>query len=193
MTSTGKIETYVRELSRALSILKEKDRDDILLEIRSHLEHREEENRLDEALASLGSAKECARGFFEEIRLQHAFTDGGPTKTIGALLALASRRITAAFGLLAAGIFYLMSVGFALTAIAEVVAPELAGLWINSDKGIFFFGVIDPATTAAATEVLGGWVIPVAAILAVLSFICGQWLGRFFIRLMMRNRTDRMI
>ena len=193
MTSTGKIEPYMRELSHALSSLKESDRDDILLEIRSHLEHREEENRLDEALASLGSAKECARGFYEEIRLQDAFTDGGPTKTIGALLALASRRMTAASGLLAAGIFYLMAAGFALTAVAEVVTPELAGLWVNGDKGVFFFGIIDSNTTENATELLGAWLIPVAAGLAVLTFICGQWLGRFFIRLMMRDRTDRMI
>ena len=192
MTSTGKLETYMRELSRALSGLKANDRDDILLEIRSHLEHRKSEDRLHEALASLGSAKECAQGFYEEIRLQDAFTDGGPTKTIGALLALASRRITAAFGLLVAGIFYLMAAGFALTGVAEVVTPELAGLWVNADKGMFFFGIIDSDTTESATELLGAWLIPVAAGLAVLAFICGQWLGRFFIRLMMRVRTDRM-
>lgn len=192
MTSTGKIEPYMRELSRALSSLKETDRDDILLEIRSHLEHRETEDRLDEALASLGAAKECARGFYEEIRLQDAFTDGGPTKTIGALLALASRRITAAFGLLAAGIFYLMAAGFAVTAVAKVVAPDLAGLWIDADNGVFAFGVMDSDTTEGATEMLGAWLIPVAAGLAVFAFICGQWLGRFFIRLMMRDRTDRM-
>ncbi len=191
MTSNEKIETYVRELSRALSSLEKNDRDDILLEIRSHLEHREDENRLDEALASLGPAGKCARGFFEEIRLQEAFTDGGPTKTIGALLALASRRITAAFGLLAAGIFYLMAAGFALTAVAEVVTPELAGLWVNADNGTYFFGIIDSENTADAVELLGGWTIPVAASLAVLALVCGQWLGRFFVHLMMRDRMKQ--
>ncbi len=192
MTSTEKIEPFMRELSRALSSLKETDRDDILLEIRSHLEHRKEESRLDEALVSLGSAKECARGFYEEIRLQEAFTDGGPTKTIGALVALASRRITAAFGLLAAGVFYLMAAGFAVTAVAEVVTPELAGFWVDADKGAFFMGVIDPDSTATATEMLGSWLIPVAAGLGVIALICGQWLGRFFIRRMMRNSADRL-
>ena len=193
MNSVDKIEKYMRELSRALSALNESDRNDIVQEIRSHLEHRNNEDRLDEAIKALGSPGECAQGFYEEIRLQEAFTDGGPTKTIGALIALASRRVTAAAGLFAAGIFFLMAVGFAVTAVAEIVAPELAGLWINADQGIYFFGVIDQKSTAQATEVLGLWVIPVAASLAVISLIVGQWLGRFFIRLMMKKSSASLM
>ncbi len=192
MTSDEKIGAYVKNLSRALSALSESDRREILMEIKSHLEHRKDENRLDEALEALGSAKDCARGFYEEIRLQEAFTDGGPTKTIGALLTLASRRITAAFGLLAAGVFYIMAAGFAVTGIAEIVTPELAGLWVNAEKGAFFFGIVEPDTTESATELLGAWLIPVAAGLAVFTFICGQWLGRFFIGLMMRKESGAL-
>ena len=189
MSHAEKIECYLRDLSRALSSLSDFDRTEILQEIRAHLEQRDSEDRLDEALAALGAPKVCAQNFYEEIKLQDAFTDGGPTKTIGALAALASRRVTAALGLLFAGVFFLIAAGLSITAISEIVVPELAGLWVNVDAGIFFFGVVDRATTVEATEILGAWVIPVAASLAVLALVCGQWLGRFFIRLMMRDQT----
>jgi hypothetical protein len=45
----------------------------------------------------------------------------------------------------------------------------------------------DPASPTAH-ELLGRWLIPVSGVLAVLSFIIGQWMSRFFIRLMMRRK-----
>ena len=92
MTATQQIDGYMRALARALGGLEAKDRGDILAEIRAHLEHRAEENRLGEALKALGAPEACARGFLDELKLQAAFADAGPAKTLGALLALASRR-----------------------------------------------------------------------------------------------------
>lgn len=186
MTTKDHIDAYVKGLERALRSLGEKDRADITAEIRAHLEHRAGESRLDEALMALGSPETCARGFVEELKLEAAYIDAGPAKTLGALLALATRRVSAAAGLFVSGFFFLLAIGFAATGVMEMTAPGVTGLWSNPAEGIFVFGsVINPPS--GTSELLGGWFIPVATALALLSAVIGQGLGRFFIRLMMKR------
>ena len=187
MTTETRINTYLAELSRALRGISEVDRKDIIEEIRAHLEHRAGEGRLDEAIKSLGNPQTCARGFIEELKLQQAFTDRGPGSTFAALLALASQRLTASVGLLLSGVFFLLAAGFAFTAFIELVKPDAAGLWSNPDTSTFFLGVIDTSDLGGARDLLGLWLFPVAVVLCLASLLTGQWLGRLFIRLMMRR------
>lgn len=189
MNADARIDSYLQALSRALAGLAEPDRRDIVAEIRAHLDHRAAEGRLDEALKSLGPAQQCARGFLDELKLQDAFTDAGPVKTFAALLALASRRATASVGLFVSGVFFLCAAGFAISAVAEVVSPDSVGLWVDPARDIFAFGVVDMDGGDAPKELLGRWMLPVAAGLALVMLLVGQWLGRFFIRLMMKNPT----
>ncbi len=189
MTNAERIEKYINNFSRSLPALPQTDRTSIIEEIRSHLTYRDSEGRLEEALSALGSPQQCARGFLEEVKLQEAFADGSPTKTFGALFALASRRITAAIGLFFSGFFFLLAVGFAITAIAEIVAPSLAGLWVSPDKNMVAFGILEFEERAQATELLGRWMIPVGTGLSVASFLVGQWLGGFFLKLMLNKRN----
>lgn len=201
MADDKAIETYLKGLRRALRTLPDSDRDEIAAEISAHLDHRAREGRLDEALRALGSPEKCARGFLEEIKIQDAFADGGPTKTVGALLALASRRATAAAGLFVSGVFFLIAAGFAITAAVEVAAPDKAGLWVGREAGVYILGTYDapappdappapgaPGPPAPPEELLGRWLLPVAAGLSVLTFIIGQWLARVFLRLMARRK-----
>ncbi|MDZ7629183.1 MAG: DUF1700 domain-containing protein [Parvularculaceae bacterium] len=202
MADDKAIDTYLKGLTRALRTLPDSDRDEIAAEIRAHLEHRAREGRLQEAMKALGAPEKCARGFLEEIRIQDAFADGGPAKTVGALLAFASRRVTAAAGLFVSGVFFLIAVGFAITAAVEVVAPDKAGLWVGREAGVYVFGTYDapappdaplapgaPAAPAPPRELLGRWLLPVAAGLSVVAFIIGQWLARIFVRLMAQRKS----
>lgn len=196
------IESYLKGLRRALRALPEGDRDEIIAEIRAHLDHRAREGRLQEAMKALGAPEKCARGFLEEIKIQEAFADGGPGKTLGALVALASRRATAAAGLFVSVIFFLIAAGFVVTAGVEVVAPEKVGLWIGEEQGVLILGTYEgpaapdappapgaPPPPPAPREVLGRWLLPVAAGLGVLSFVIGQWMARFFVRLMAQRKS----
>lgn len=200
MSDATKIEDYLAKLSRALRALPERDRDDIIAEIRAHLDHRASEGKLADALKALGSPDECARSFIEEMKIQSAFADGGPAKTFSALLALASRRVTASVGLFVSLFFFLLAAGFAFTALAEIVTPEKAGLWIGPDADTFIIGTFDappapptPDAPEPPREVLGRWLIPFAVGLAVLFFVLGQFSSRFFIRLMMRRKSPGAI
>jgi hypothetical protein len=188
-TDQSKIDGYLRQLARALASLKEQDRTDIVDEIRAHLEQRRAEGRLDEAISGLGAPETCAAGFLEELRLQSAFVDPAPGKTVATLAALASRRLTAAVGLFLAGTFYLLAAGFAVTMAFEVFSPETTGLWFSAERGVLFFGAIDPPDRDNLRELLGRWNVPVSAALAVLSLVIGDRLGRVFIRLMRKRRA----
>lgn len=204
MSDATKIEDYLRALSRALRALPDRDRDDIVAEIRAHLEHRAGEGKLADAIKALGAPEACARSFIEEMKIQSAFADGGPARTVGALISLASRRATAAVGLFASTFFFLLAVGFAFTTIAEITMPDKAGLWVGPDGGSFAIGTFDappapppvpgaPEPPEPPREVLGRWLIPVASGLAVAFFIIGQWLARFFVRLMARRKSSLTI
>jgi hypothetical protein len=186
MTNDRRIDGYVKALSRGLSGMAGRDREDILAEIRAHLEHRAGEDRLDEAMASLGAPEACARGFLDELKLQAAFADAGPAKTLGALLALASRRATAAAGLFVSGVFFLLAFGFAAVGVMEVVSPDKTGLWVDAASDTYVFGSLLEAPPTAR-ELLGPWLIAVAAFFAVAALVVGQSLARVFVRLMMKR------
>ncbi|OFW99913.1 MAG: hypothetical protein A3E78_04860 [Alphaproteobacteria bacterium RIFCSPHIGHO2_12_FULL_63_12] len=203
MKDAATIENYLRGLSKALRALPDRDRDDIVAEIRAHLEHRTGEGKLAEAIKSLGAPDACARSFIEEMKIQTAFADGGAVKTFGALLTLASRRVTATAGLFVSLVFFLLAAGFAFTGLAEIVAPDKAGLWVGPDSGSIMIGTFDtpatpdtplpPGAPEPPREILGRWLIPFAAGMSVLFFVIGQISSRLFIRLMMRRKSPTAI
>ena len=67
MSDATKIEEYLRGLSRALRTLPDRDRNDIIAEIRAHLDHRSDEGKLTDAIKALGAPENCARSFIEEL------------------------------------------------------------------------------------------------------------------------------
>lgn len=188
MSDQDRISDYLKRLERVLPKASGIDCNDIVNEISTHLEQRAEQGRLDEAMAALGTPQACARGYFEELKVQEAFTDGGIAKTMHALIVLAPRRIVAAIGLFVSVIFYMVSFGFALTAIVEVIAPSFAGFWMDKELGGFIFGISNAASSVGMTEILGRWMFPFAAGLAIFALICGQWIGRYFVSWLAKER-----
>lgn len=188
MSDQDRISDFTKRLRRILPKASGIDGAEIASEIRAHLEQRAKEGRLDEAMLALGTPEACARSFFEELKVQEAFVDGGIVKTTRALIALSPHRIVATIGLFASGMFYLVSFGLALTAIVEIVAPGFAGLWTGGETGDFVFGVSSAASTAGMTEILGRWLLPLAVVLSVFSLICGQWIGRYFVSWFAKER-----
>ena len=191
MTNHKRINDYTVRLSRMLRLLPLEEREEIVEEIHAHLVHRAKENRLEEAISLLGSPQSCARGFIDELKLQQAFTAGGIVKTNGTLISLASHRALAAVGLFLSMVFFVLAIGFGLTAITEIFAPEYAGLWIDREQHNFILGVSNLENTAKMKEVLGRWLMPVALAFSVFALVCGHWLGRYFIAKMV-IKADRI-
>lgn len=72
-------ERFLSDLRRALSTVEEAEREAILLELRGHLEHRQDQGALQEALAGLGDPVCVAASFIEAH--QAAAANGSPTVT----------------------------------------------------------------------------------------------------------------
>ena len=147
------------------------ERSDIVAEIGAHLEHRLAEDKLDTAFEGLGSPAVCARAFRDELTLQTAFNDGGPGRTFGALVALASRRVIAAIGLFIASLFLMIAIAMAVSAVAELFMPNSVGLWTHNNTQNLVFGIPSVTPNDVYTEHLGLWYFPIASLLALVLYL----------------------
>lgn len=183
-----KIERYTKALSAALRGLQADERSDIVAEIGAHLEHRLGEGKLDAAIEGLGTPAVCARAFRDELTLQTAFNDGGPGRTFGALVTLATRRVIAATGLFTASLFLLISIGMAFSGIAELFAPDVVGLWSHNSTKEIAFGIQNMSPNEAYSEHLGSWYFPFASLLAVGLYVFSHRIGLLSLKLMIGRK-----
>ncbi len=188
MTHNEKIERYTKALSVALRGLQADERSDIVAEIGAHLEYRMLEGKLDVAIEGLGAPAVCARAFRDELTLQTAFNDGGPGRTFGALVTLATRRVIAATGLFIASLFLLTSIGMAFSAVAELFAPEAVGLWTHNSTKNIAFGVQSGSPNESYSEHLGAWYFPFASLIAVGLYVFSHRIGLLFLKLMIGRK-----
>jgi len=175
MIQDDSIEHYTQALFAALRGLPADERSDIVKEIKAHLEHRKAEGKLDAAFDGLGSPVVCARAFRDELTLQSAFNDGGPQRTFGALVTLATRRVIAAIGLFIASLFL---------AVAKIISPNSVGLWTHNSTNQFAFGMFGGSPSDTYTEQLGLWYFPLASLLAVVLYLFSHRIGLLFLQLM---------
>lgn len=161
------LSAYLRELRWALAGLPANDRDEILAEVESHLLDRVEQGvTLPDALAALGSPVSYAKPFVETHRTTMALTNGRVTDLMPVLAARVARSARAALGLVIIAAIWIPTIVFVGTAGVKLFHPEVTGLWVSNT--VCFVGTIDDPSTA--TELLGMWIFPVAALLAVVSW-----------------------
>lgn len=188
MTPDEKIKRYTKALSLALRGLPADERSDIVAEIGAHLEHRLAEGKLEAAFDGLGSPAICARAFRDELTLQTAFNDGGPRRTFGALVTLATRRVIAALGLFIASLFLITAIGMAFSAVAELFTPNSVGLWTHNSTKDVAFGIQNVSPNDAYTEHLGIWYFPLASLLALVLYLFSHRISLLFLKLMIGRK-----
>ncbi|MEL6371782.1 MAG: DUF1700 domain-containing protein [Pseudomonadota bacterium] len=188
MSESAKIEKYLKNLAQHLAGLSSGERDEIVKEIRAHLEHRLGENRLDETFEALGSPDQCAHSFYEQRQIETALHDGGVAKVIGTLLTLATSRTLAVVGLLTSSLLFIFAAAFGLMAVAKIVAPDHVGLWVVPDEGFARLGFSSVAPEQNMVEVLGFTLTPLAVALAVFALVTGHSIGRYCLARMNSRR-----
>lgn len=185
MTTQTRIDDFCHKFERALKQLGVEGRADIVAEIRAHLQDGAATGELDDRLRELGTPERYGRIFRDELRIEQAYVRADPYQTMGTLLVLSSHRLAAAIGLFFSGTLYIFALGFAVTLVMELIAPEKTGLWIDREQGLFVFGSVAEAEWLANTpEILGFFYLPVAAALGLLSFLLAGYVGRFAVRAM---------
>jgi len=148
-------EQFLEELRRALTSLPAAERDDIVAEIRSHLEERLARGQ-SELLAPFGAPATYAASFLQERSLSGALARGSSWAVGRALLSGARR---AGWWYLAVVLAILHLYGLALIALAALkpLFPDNVGLFAGG--GTLALGAAP--VQAGARELLSWWAIPV--------------------------------
>lgn len=173
MTVDQMIERYLLALRKGLRGLPEKERNEIVSEIRAHIRESTLETGADveTVIAHLGTAKELAALYCDSALIGRTARAISPWLILHGAFRLAR---TSALGFLC---FLLALTGYGgglamiLSAAAKLFFPEQVGLWIG--PGILNFGYHSAGdyqggigvilrTSGPAHEVLGWWYIPVA-------------------------------
>ena len=160
---------YLAALGGALRALPQADRAEIVREIESHLLERGQAGDLDAALAALGRPEAFARTFLEDRAMNQALSRPNPAALLFAVLDRSGRSAIACIVGFAACLLYLFSGSFALMVVLKEVTPANVGWW--SSPGHLMFGAIY-GTHPAGPELLGYWIVPIAAAAAVICYLC---------------------
>lgn len=186
-------EQYLSRLGRALAPLSEAEAADILSELRSHFQDRREaggDEQVQQTIDAFGNPEDYARQYIELADLRQAVASGRAGDLFRVLLTQAPKRIAAFCGFVLVAFFYLLSAGFFMIAVAELVVPAMNGLWVGGDAHPFVLGVlVSEEARSTADELLGWMILPLGAVLGAVTMIIGLTVSRWSAALMLsRNR-----
>jgi HAAS len=166
MTADTEGSKYLSELRTALTGMTLSDREEIIDEIRAHIQERSRESGMTIAqiVGKLGPAAELAHDYNRGVLLRRASRSQSPWLLLGVTYRWART------GIQGFGLFLLAFCGFAtaaafmLCALLKPLFPEETGLWIGPHGVNLGFR---PGGAEGATEVLGPWFIQVALLIGV--------------------------
>lgn len=164
-------EDYLKRIQRTIKSLSKNDRNEILMEINSHIyegfqqnKGNDEIDRLLDVLEKLGSPEEVLKPLVADKKMEQATRTFNPFHIAKALLL----NITNGVSYIIFFALYLMLFGFVFLIFSEIVNPSGTGLFFDGNS-FQALGKINPEYLEGSTihEVLGYWFIP-AMILAIL-------------------------
>jgi hypothetical protein len=164
--SESKIDSYLARVRAALRGVPEKEIEDILRELRSHVVDLAGADGagVDAALHSLGDPVELAKTYRSNNDLARAECSGSPLVILQGLRH-ASR---SGIGRVTVGTCYFLGyfnvVALWMAAIEKILAPSKTGLWHTPGNLWSFKLVTDGAPPAGANELLGWWLVPAAVV-----------------------------
>lgn len=173
---------YMRRVDSQCKYLSSPEKDEILMEINSHIfeglrnikEGDETENLLD-LLDKLGSPEEFMKPLVADKKIRKALSTFNPKYVFQAL----SLNIKNGFLYLIMSFLYLFEVVFLFLIITKIIFPSRTGLFILDDS-FKAYGFI--SNTDHWTEILGFWFIPLNILLAVVFYFLITLLFKLFKR-----------
>lgn len=172
-------EQFLKSLRQGLSTLDEKERDEIVTELRSHLLDRQAQGKTD-LLEGFEAPEILASAFLSEYALRGALAQG-TSWAMGRALLIAARD-SALVLLIVCPLILLQLCGacFIALGLLKPMMPGRIGMWVGA--GNLNLGFSDPSPQVH--EVLGWWAIPV---LLAVGFIV-LWLSNRAMRAVIRWR-----
>ena len=174
---------YLQSLSSHLKSLPAEAREEILLEISSHIQDSltQPGANLDEILARLGTPERVAAAYRDNILLRRARRSFSPVVMARAIVRLATKGVFGFIVFLCATIGYCIGGTFVLIALLKPIFPNHTGMWIGGPDA-FTMGVQLFPPGPPAHEVLGRAIIPICLVLGTLILGATMVTGRLFLR-----------
>jgi hypothetical protein len=184
--SESRIDGFLARLRAALRGMPEREIDDILREIRSHITELSEAEGADveAAIRSLGDPVDLARTYRAENLIVQAECSGSPL-TILQALRHASRTRAGRFTATLLYVFgYATVISLWREAVHELFVPARTGLWYTPGTAWPFTVVSGGAVPAGSRELLGWWFIPAVivagwALKYAVDHVAKGWLRRY--------------
>jgi hypothetical protein len=189
IASTGpepKIDGYLAQVRVALRGLPEREIDDILRELRSHVDDLagKEGSGVEAALQSLGDPLDLAQTYRAENQMVRAQCSGSPLIILQGLRHATSGTLgrVSATALYVLGYFGMGTLWAG--ALEKLLAPSRGGLWYTPGDFWSLTLVVGGNPPEGARELLGWWLVPIAVLAGwgvkyVSDRIARWWIGRY--------------
>jgi len=193
-----KIEEYLDSLLARLDGVNERDAQEFVEEVRSHIQDKITTAGpmtpavVDTVLTALGNPEELGSEFRTNALLTDAKDSRSPIRILPILLRWASFSVTGVFVLLGAIGGYLIGGILFLCAMLKPFHPQTAGLWAFHDETgdlnvSFRLGSANPP--AGAHELLGWWIVPVGLLAALVLVLATSQLALWSARKFKRSKV----
>jgi HAAS domain-containing protein len=173
---------YIQRCRRATSILSVKDREDVLLEINSHIYEylsangtKDEMETLLNVLERLGAPEETLKEIVASKKIGQATLTFNPKHLIQAL----ALNLTNGVIYIVLFVLFLFEIAFPVLIVMKIMYPDRVGLYTKGNGG-FLYGYVSQAGSggisvgfsnhAERTEILGSWFIPVTLLVGLLIY-----------------------
>jgi hypothetical protein len=190
------LETYLTQVQRYLGGLPDAEAREVIAELRSHVLDKVDgaptPQRVEAAIAELGSPREVARLNVTERVVAHLETNRSPLSVLWGVTRLAGLSVYGFFAFLVSFTGYGVALSFLVMAGVKPFLPHHAGLWWTPDPKFghsMALGVVFPSP--GGQELLGWWSIPIGIVMAILLGWLTWRFGIFSARLMRRSARRR--
>jgi len=167
--------------------------DDVLRELRGHIEERSHADArgVEGALQTLGDAAELARMYRVENARSRAARGHSPFRIMHALLVTRWESVPSFLAAAATMFGYLWSLALVAAAIDKLLEPSDIGLWHVPGRWWSWSVSVDGRGPAGASEILGWWFVPLGLIAGVLLMLATNRFGMWWIRRVGRSGAIR--
>jgi uncharacterized membrane protein len=177
------IDNYLTALRLHLGPLTIAEREEIVREIAAHVRDSVESGAsVESVLARLGPAEELAAQYRDGLLIRQGSRSYSPLVLLRATLRLATKGVSGILVFFLAIFGYAIGGGLVLCGLLKPIFPENAGLWVSVEHTVNS-GVLFPAPTPPAHEILGMWYMPIALALGSLTLLLTTFLIRRSLRI----------
>lgn len=153
---TPLLDAYLKRLDARLAGMPNSERAEIVQEVRAHFADRLHQMQDSAIVDRMGSAEALAARYGEAVRVSNR-------KSLRRAASLAGATVLLGCAVILAAVF-----------LAELVSPELVGVWRNPDTGGVFVGAASADRPDRLTDLAGAWLMPVSGVLCLLG-AAGGW------------------